>query len=131
MNHSSSRCVVPPTTEPLSLDEVKEHLRIESSAEDALLQVYIEAVREICEHNTSRVLITQTWETVFDRFPGLVLESSGLDGEVLTLSRTQRQGLGLTLPIGPIQAVESIRYRDHNGEWQTLAPDAYVRDHVT
>ncbi|NBT01333.1 MAG: phage gp6-like head-tail connector protein, partial [Betaproteobacteria bacterium] len=32
---------------------MKEHLRIESSAEDALLQVYIEAAREICEHNTS------------------------------------------------------------------------------
>jgi len=135
MNHPSSRCVVPPTTEPLSLDEVKEHLRIESSAEDALLQVYIEAAREICEHNTSRVLITQTWETVFDRFPELGIESSGIDGEVLTLSRTasrtQRQGLGLTLPIGPIQAVESIRYRDDNGEWQTLGSDAYVRDHVT
>jgi len=80
MNHSSSRCVVPPTTEPLSLDEVKEHLRIESSAEDALLQVYIEAVREICEHNTSRVLITQTWETVFFGFPGLCLSPLGLMG---------------------------------------------------
>ena len=53
---SSSRCVVPPATEPLSLDEVKERLRIDSSAEDALLQMYMEAAREICEHHTARAL---------------------------------------------------------------------------
>ncbi|NDC98941.1 MAG: phage gp6-like head-tail connector protein [Betaproteobacteria bacterium] len=85
MMESSSRCVVPPATEPLSLDEVKEHLRIDSSAEDALLQMYMEAAREICEHHTARALITQTWETTFDRFPGLALEASGVDGEVLDL----------------------------------------------
>ncbi|NDA93971.1 MAG: hypothetical protein EBX90_11955, partial [Betaproteobacteria bacterium] len=84
---------MPPATEPLSLEEVKEHLRIDSSAEDALLQMYIEAARKVCEHNTARALITQTWETTFDRFPGPVLEPSGLDGELLTLSRTATRTL--------------------------------------
>ena len=135
MNHSSSRCVVPPTTEPLSLDEVKEHLRIESSAEDALLQVYIEAAREICEHNTSRVLVTQTWESVFDAFPDSSGDEQGVQHDMLVLARpatrTLRQGLALALPVGPVQTIESIRYRDQNGEWQTMDSDAYVRDHVT
>ena len=131
---SSSRCVVPPATEPLSLEEVKEHLRIDSSAEDALLQMYIEAARKVCEHNTARALITQTWETTFDRFPGPVLEPSGLDGELLTLSRTAtrtlREGLAITLPKGPIQSIEAIRYRNESGDWQTMDQDAYIRDHV-
>jgi len=134
MMESSSRCVVPPATEPLSLDEVKEHLRVDSSAEDALLQMYIEAAREVCEHNTARALVTQTWETTFDRFPGLALQASGVDGEVLTLSRTAtrtlREGLAITLPKGPIQSIEAIRYRDESGDWQTLDQDAYIRDHV-
>jgi len=107
MNHPSSRCVVPPTTEPLSLDEVKEHLRIESSAEDALLQVYIEAAREICEHNTSRVLVTQTWESVFDAFPDSSGDEQGVQHDMLVLARpatrTQRQGLALALPVGPFK----------------------------
>jgi hypothetical protein len=118
----------------LSLDEVKEHLRLESNEQDALLQTYIETARMACEHHTARVLMTQTWETRFDGFPGLVDESLDFDNEVLTLprtaTRTLRQSLAITLPKGPVQSIESIQYRDPRGAWQSLDADDYVRDHV-
>jgi hypothetical protein len=58
-----------PTTEPLSLIEAKEHLRIDSNQEDGLLQNLIAAARGYCETFQNRSYLTQTLELWLDEFP--------------------------------------------------------------
>jgi hypothetical protein len=55
-----SKVTVAPSIEPVTLAEVKEHLRITASNEDTLISTYIEAARQMAEDVTGRKFITQT-----------------------------------------------------------------------
>lgn len=99
------RLVTPPTVEPVTLVDAKAHLRITSSAEDALLAGLITAARQVAESECRRALITQTWEKVLDEFPDEI-----------------------ELPYPPIQAITSIVYIDTAGAQQTLASAGYFLD---
>jgi len=60
------------TVEPnntLFLSTVKSHLKITSTAEDALLQIYINAATRYIEQMSRRSLLTQTWKLTLDNFP--------------------------------------------------------------
>jgi uncharacterized phiE125 gp8 family phage protein len=66
--------VTGPTTEPLSLAEVKAHLRLDSTSdpsptEDVELAAWITAARQYVETFTHRACITQTWDLKLDGFP--------------------------------------------------------------
>lgn len=53
-------CIVPPKQEIVSLDEIKEYLRIDVDAEDALLESLITAARLYCENYQRQAYGTQT-----------------------------------------------------------------------
>ncbi len=101
--------VTAPTAEPVTLAEVKLHLRVEDNADDALIAALITAARQHAEHDTRRALVTQTWKLVLDAFP----ES------VITLDRA------------PVSAVVSVVYIDPEGVSQTLSAAGYQLDAVT
>jgi uncharacterized phiE125 gp8 family phage protein len=63
------RVVDPPEVEPLTLTELKSHLRVDFNDEDTMLSGYITAARELVESECSRALITQTIELGLDDFP--------------------------------------------------------------
>ncbi len=52
-----------PTELPVSLDLVKQQLRIQNTADDELLTVYINSASEFFEAYTGRILITKEFET--------------------------------------------------------------------
>jgi len=56
----------PPATEPLSLSDVKSFLRIDGSAEDAVLNLLIATARILAEELTGHALITQSWKIAYD-----------------------------------------------------------------
>ncbi len=66
-----------PATEPVTLEEVKRHLRLAVSAaqaadyseEDEWFVRSIAAARRMIEQELGRALITQTWDVYFDRWP--------------------------------------------------------------
>lgn len=89
---------------PLTLDEAKEHLRVDFTDDDALIHGLIDAATQHVEDVTSRALVTQTWTLRGDRFP--------TSGEVV-------------LPRPPLQSVSSITYIDTSGASQTLATSEY------
>lgn len=98
--------VTPPNDEPLSLDEVKQHLKLDIDDDDELvIAAYLPAVREACENYLSRSLITQTLRQTFDCWPSC-----------------------MRLEHPPVQSVTSIEYVDDNGVTQTLDPSAYQID---
>lgn len=96
-----------PGLEPLTLAEVKAHLRIDGTAEDALLQSLIVTSRLHIEAALGVALITQSWSWFIDRWP-----------------KTQR----LALPLRPVQAVADVRLWRADGSSDSLDPSKFFVD---
>ncbi len=100
------RIITPPASEPVTLAEAKLHCKEDSSANDALLAIYIAAAREAAEHITGRKLVTQTLEMALDAFPS---------AEIL-------------LPVAPVQSVSSVKYINAEGVLTTVSSTSYALD---
>ena len=55
-----------PTEEPLSLQEVKEYLRVEDSTDERVVRPMIEAARQFAEEHMNRALMQQTLTLTVD-----------------------------------------------------------------
>lgn len=98
------RTDAPPAT-PVTLDEVKAHLRVDHDDEDGTIQIYLDAcVAQVdgWAGTLGQALITQTWRVDYTHFCG-----------------------DLILPFGPVQSV-TITYRDPAGVTQTYAASNYT-----
>lgn len=58
-----------PAVEPVTLDEAKQHLRVDASDEDALIAALISAARIRLEEHCERAFITQTWRLSLSGWP--------------------------------------------------------------
>ena len=99
--------VTAPAREPIILQQAKDHCRVDGSADDARLDLLIQAARQSMEGYLDRALIAQTWEIKRDAFPAC--------GEIV-------------LPLPPLQAVTHVKYIDTAGLEQTLSPSLYTVD---
>lgn len=59
----------PPSVEPVTLDQAKAHLRIDSGDDDALITALISAARARAEWHTGRAFVTQGWTLWLDDWP--------------------------------------------------------------
>jgi uncharacterized phiE125 gp8 family phage protein len=72
----SLRLITDATAEPVSVADIKAHLRIPSSgaggssAENSILTACVRAARLAAELRTHRACMPQTWEMTLDEFPG-------------------------------------------------------------
>lgn len=107
--------VTAPAQEPLSLDEVKDHLRVDVADEDGLIASLLTAARQHVEAFTKRALVTQTWDL---KLCGFTDPDYYQDG-------------ALWLPFPPVSSVTSISYVDTNGATQTWAAANYTTDLTT
>jgi len=98
------RTVAGPVVEPLDLVELKDHLRVEVTADDALLAVYLNAATAKAEAETGRALVVRTLELRLDEWPA--------DGVI-------------RLPYPPARRVDSVKYLDSAGAEQTVDPAAW------
>jgi uncharacterized phiE125 gp8 family phage protein len=98
-----------PTAEPVSIEQVKRHCRIDSNADDELLTGYLTAARVMAEGYLSRALLTQTllWT---------VQPSSERRGG---RDRSRLHGT-LELPRAPVQSIESVATLDVWGNATTI-----------
>ena len=67
----SIKLITPPAVEPVTLDEAKTWLKLDISDDDATVTRLIAAARQMIEHYTRRVLITQTWRLSLRKRPAL------------------------------------------------------------
>ena len=95
-----------PTTEPITVQEVKDHSRISVSADDATIQRYIKFARTQLENALGSAFVTQTWTLYLDTFPA---------SEFL-------------LPRAPLQSVTSIKYTDEDSNQSAVSSDDYLVD---
>ena len=102
------KIITPVATEPITLAEVRQHLRLpENESEDSLLLSLISTARAYCEHYTRRALAVQTLEIYLDRFPG--------NGPI-------------QLPGPPLRSVTEIGYKDTSGDETILSPSTFLVD---
>jgi len=93
--------VVTPVIEPVTLAEIKKHLKIDDDIDedDELLTGIIAAARGHVENITRRALLSQTWEYCLQKWP----ESNYIK-----------------LPYGNLQSVTSVKWKDTTGTETTL-----------
>jgi len=96
-----------PAVEPLDLDDVKAHLRLDGDDEDALLTSLIATSRSHVEAALGVALITQAWRRQDDCWPR--------SGVVALMTR-------------PVQSVDRIAVRGANGAETLVAASDYTMD---
>jgi uncharacterized phiE125 gp8 family phage protein len=101
--------ITAPSVAPLTLQQVKDHLRVDHSDTDSIIGLYLDAATAYVDGEfgfLGRALVTQTWELTIDAFPTHEIK----------------------IPLPPLQSVESIKYDDAAGAEQTLvaSTDYYV-----
>lgn len=94
-NKWNVRRTVNPLVEPVTVGQVKDHLRVSTSVDDTVLGNIITAARQQVERDTGKSLITQTWVMTLDCFPKV--------GEPIKLLN------------GPVQSVSSFTYNNASG----------------
>jgi uncharacterized phiE125 gp8 family phage protein len=110
--------VTPPTEEPLSLSEVKQHLRYPFDVESELIESLVVAARVYCETVTGRAFVTQELRLTRDSFPGAC------------------EGYEFRLPRPPLASLTAdddfpdlgITYTDTSGATQSVSTASYVVD---
>jgi len=94
-----------PAIEPVTLDEAKNHLRVDSAADNILIGNLITTARQLAEKETKRAFITQIWQMYLDTAPHII-----------------------EIPKPPLQSVESITVIDSDGDESLVDPDNYMFD---
>jgi uncharacterized phiE125 gp8 family phage protein len=98
--------ILGPNIEPVSVTELKAHLRIDSAAEDAMLASLITTARLQIEAALSLALITQNWSWTFDRWP---------------------RRAAVELPLSPVQSILSFTVTQSVSPL-SVPPSAYILD---
>lgn len=103
--------VLAPASEPVTLGDAKDHLRlIDFPDDDAYIRLLIKAARESAEAFQGRVYVTQTWDLFLDRFPR---DSAPV----------------IFLPKPPVTLLTSIKYVESStGTLTTLASTEFQTD---
>lgn len=99
--------IAAPAEEPVTLLEAKAHLKIETDAEDALIESLIAAARARCEWHSGRALVSQGWLLTLDDWPG--------DGII-------------EIPLPPLQNVASVTCYGEDDSARLIDADRYHVD---
>jgi len=96
-----------PALEPVSVSEAKDYLRVDSAVEDPVVASLILAARLHIEGALDIAMVTQSWSLFLDGWPE--------DGRV-------------SIPLGPLKSVDSVKVYDGEDTAQTVSPETYVVD---
>ncbi len=86
-----------PTSEPITLAQAKQWLKVETNEDDEILTMLISAARKYVEAETRRLLPTQTWRMTRSSWP---------------------QWYRFAVPICPVNSIVSVKVRDGTGVFQ-------------
>lgn len=119
------------TTDPVSLDEAKSHLRVDSddTTQDQEIKRQISAATRRIQQEARRQLVTATYRLSLDSFYGR-LQWWGADLFRVPNPREYQGGSPfgsqiypynvITLPLPPLQSITTVAYTDTSGNSQTL-----------
>jgi hypothetical protein len=101
-----------PSREPVTLEQLRGHVRVDDSADDRLLRSYLVAARERAESILGRPIVPRTVRATFERWPcagdaGFWLSGAGGWGGPSFPQRRDQLVLGT-----PVSSIDAIRYTD-------------------
>ncbi len=99
------KIVTPPASLPVTLAEVKEHMRVTFTDHDDLIGIYLNSSVALIEQILQRKLITQTWKMFLDSWP-----------------------TSIKVLFGDLQSVTHIKYTDIDEAQETFAGTNYNVD---
>ena len=99
--------LTPPAAEPVTLAEAKAHLKVDTTADDALISSLITGARARAEWHSGRAFVTQSWTLWLDAWP--------------------QNGL-IEIPLPPLQSVTQVRLHAPDDASSVLDPSAYQVD---
>lgn len=98
--HESNVLVTDATSDPVTLEATKAHLRVETMEDDALIEDQISHATRYIQDRQKRQLMQATYRYCVDYFPGMI-----------------------KVPRPPLSSVTSLKYYDTDGVLQTLVED--------
>lgn len=133
--------IAAPDDEPVTLDQAKQHCRVDISDDDELISSYITAARQQAEQICRRAFMPQTWKVAFDKFPmpGINIGSANwygpqwgtTPGPLTVLMPNGKSGYEIVMPWAPLIEVTKLEFIDENGALQTLDPSQYKVDNFS
>ncbi|MGE0409794.1 MAG: head-tail connector protein [Amphiplicatus sp.] len=99
----SLQLITPPTEEPVTLADMKAHLRIVHDDEDDAIEAYARSARRAVEARGGLALCAQVWRLTLDKWP---------------------QGI-LTLPRAPVFSIDTVTVIDRDGIATSVDPALY------
>lgn len=133
--YKGSELVTAPAAEPVTVDELKEHLRIPAgdTSEDGVLGDMIAEAREEIEQAAGMALITQTWRLAIDQWPsGHQSWWDGVRQGHMNQIHGPESASHLTLPRYPLLSVSSVKtYDDDDAETVVVIADVFNVDTIS
>lgn len=126
--------LVTPAAEPVPLDELKLHLRVDHDEEDPLIVQLGKTAREYVEQDLHRALLESEWDWKLDGFPiarRLSAGSANVHSPRERLPWLIDYSEVLEAPLAPLRSVTSITYIDPAGDQQTLSASGYAVDSLS
>lgn len=108
-----SQIVQQPEVEPVSLLDVKKHLRIDDSSDDSVIADDIIDARRFIEDKTGLAFVTQSWRLSLDRWPaGGEAWWDGVREMSITELYKSSVYQSVSLPRYPLQSITSVTVYD-------------------
>ena len=118
--------ITEPTQEPLSLQEVKDYLRVEDSTDERTIRPLIETARRFCEEHTGRVLVQTTFKQFLDSISDhLPLQEGISTGADLNYYRNY-----ITLAKSPVISITHVKTFNDSDTATTFASSKYYVDNA-
>lgn len=128
MNVVSSVLTTAPSTEPVTETEAKARLRLETTADDALITALIVVARQKAEEYLRRALITQSWTLWLDWWPHDKQDNREWWDGVREGSITNDLAPVVCLPQSPVVSITHIKTYAADNSATTMSSDGYRLD---
>jgi len=97
-----------PTTEPITLGEAKDHLRVQNNSDNTYITSLITSSRQEVEEYTGLAIINQTWTGYLDRFPNID-NNHWFDGIIQAPINLNTKASEIEIPKRPLQSITHIK----------------------
>jgi uncharacterized phiE125 gp8 family phage protein len=114
--HRGNRILTEPTVEPVTLNELKEHMRLDGSGDDIYLLDLLAEARQMIEDHIGMAMLTQSWTLTLDSWPhGQERWWDGVRQGHINSIYAAPHLVDVELPKYPLQSITSVTVYDEDG----------------